>query len=105
MVLGAATMAMGVGLSATAFIYSTEIYPEFPGALLLVLSLLVVTRERTMSVADGLLLAAILTAMCWLGIKYAPLAPLALLVADPCPGLLFGYNGLLAPTRCKDGLR
>ena len=65
---------LGVGLSATAFIYSTEIYPEFPGALALVLSLLVVTRERIHGVADGLLLAALLTVMCWLGIKYAPLA-------------------------------
>ena len=94
MVLGAATMALafvladrltghrvlswlvtlGVGLSATAFIYSTEIYPEFPGALAMVLSLLVVARERTPGVADGLLLAALLTVMCWLGIKYAPLA-------------------------------
>ena len=94
MVLGAATMALafvladrltgrralswiatlGVGLSATAFIYSTEIYPEFPGALALVLSLLMVTRERIHGAADGLLLAALLTVMCWLGIKYAPLA-------------------------------
>ena len=32
------------------------------------------TRERTLGVADGLLLAALLTVMCWLGIKYAPLA-------------------------------
>ncbi len=67
-------VALGVGLSATAFIYSTEVYPEFPGALALVLSLLVVTRERTPGVADGLLLAALLSVMCWLGIKYAPLA-------------------------------
>ena len=94
MVLGAATMALafvladrltgrrvlswvatvGVGLSATAFIYSTEIYPEFPGALAMVLSLLVVTRQRAPGMADGLLLAALLTAMCWLGIKYTPLA-------------------------------
>ena len=62
---------LGVGLSATAFIYSTEIYPEFPGALALVLSLLVVTRSKTLGVADGLLLALLLTIMCWLGIKYA----------------------------------
>ena len=94
MLLGAATMALafvladrltgrralswfvtlGVGASATAFIYATEIYPEFPGALLLVLSLLLVTRERALSVSDGLLLSALLTIMCWLGIKYAPLA-------------------------------
>ena len=94
MVLGAATMALtflladrltgrralcwvvtlGVGLSATAFIYSTEIYPEFPGALVLVLSLLLVSRERPLRALDGMLLAALLTVMCWLGIKYAPLA-------------------------------
>ena len=67
-------VALSVGLSATAFIYSTEVYPEFPGALALVLSLLVVTRERTLGVADGLSLAALLTVICWLGIKYAPLA-------------------------------
>ena len=94
MLLGAATMAfgfvlaerltcrramswavtLGVGLSATAFIYSTEIYPEFPAALALVLSLLVVTRERLLRAADGLLLTVLLSAMCWLGVKYAPLA-------------------------------
>ena len=67
-------VALGVGLSATAFIYSTEIYPEFPAALALVLSLLVVTRERAPGAADALLLVALLSAMCWLGIKYAFLA-------------------------------
>ena len=40
----------------------------------LILALLVVTRRCTLGVADGLLLAAALTAMCWLGVKYAPLA-------------------------------
>ena len=67
-------VALIVGLTATAFIYSTEIYPEFPAALTLVVSLLMVTRKRVFGVADGLLLVAVLTAMCWLGIKYAPLA-------------------------------
>ena len=67
-------VALGVGLTATAFIYSTEIYPEFPAALALVISLLLVTRQRESGVADGLLLAAALTAMCWLGVKYVPLA-------------------------------
>ena len=96
LVLGAATMALafvladrltgrrvlswvvtlGVGLSATTYIYSTEIYPELPAALALVLSLLVLMRERTMAVIDGLLLTALLTVMCWLGIKYAVLAVL-----------------------------
>ena len=94
LVLGAATMAMAfvladrltgrrvtswmaalcVGLTATAFIYSTEVYPEFPAALALVLALLVVTREKSLGVAQALLLTALLSIMCWLGVKYAFLA-------------------------------
>ena len=107
LVLGAATMALAyvladrltgrrilswavtlvVGLTATAFVYSTEIYPEFPAALALVLALLVVTRQKTLGAADGLLLALLSTVLCWLGIKYALLAALVagyfLLKADP----------------------
>lgn len=67
---------LAVGLAATAFIYSSEIYPEFPAALTLVLSLLVVTRRNAFGIGDALLLAGLLTVMCWLGIKYAPLAAL-----------------------------
>ena len=67
-------VSLGVGLTATAFIYSSEIYPEFPAALALVLSLLVATRERPSGAGAATLLAALLTAMCWLGIKYAFLA-------------------------------
>ena len=67
---------LAVGLTATAFIYSSEIYPEFPAALTLVLSLLVVTRRHAYGIGDALLLAGLLTVMCWLGIKYAPLAAL-----------------------------
>ena len=63
-----------VGLSATAFIYSTEVYPEFPAALALFACLLVVTRQAKMSALDGVLLAAGLSATCWLGVKYVPLA-------------------------------
>ena len=67
-------MALAVGLTATTFIYSSEIYPEFPAALALVLSLLLVTQQHVFSVANALLLAVLLTVMCWLGIKYVPLA-------------------------------
>ncbi len=69
-------VSLGVGLTATAFIYSSEIYPEFPAALALalVLSLLLVTRQGQLTVTDGLLLVTVLTTMCWLGVKYAPLA-------------------------------
>ena len=67
-------VSLGVGCAATAFVYSSEIYPEFPAALALVLCLLVVTRERTLGAADAALLAVLLTILCWLGIKYAFLA-------------------------------
>ena len=77
---------LGVGLTATAFIYSTEIYPEFPAALALVLALLVATRRIRPGIYDALYLAAALTAMCWLGSKYAalvlPVAGYFLLRAD-----------------------
>ncbi len=66
--------ALGVGLTATAFIYSTEVYPEFPAALALVLALLIATARDRPSWPNALCLAAALTALCWLGVKYAPLA-------------------------------
>ena len=69
-------VALGVGLTATAFIYSTEIYPEFPAALALVVALLVVTWRDRPGLAEGLYLAVALTVMCWLGPKYVPLAAL-----------------------------
>ena len=65
---------LGVGLTATAFIYSTEIYPEFPAALALLAALLVLTRRRQLGLYDALYLTAALTAMCWLGTKYVALA-------------------------------
>ena len=64
---------LGVGLTATAFIYATEIYPEFPAALALVVALLIATRRGGPGIYDALYLAAALTAMCWLGSKYAAL--------------------------------
>ena len=65
---------LAVGLTATAFVYSSEIYPEYPAALALVVALLVVTRRGEPSLLGALCLAATLTAMCWLGAKYAALA-------------------------------
>ena len=67
-------VALGVGLTATAFIYSSEIYPEFPAALALIIALLIATRQNKPSWRDSLYLAAALTAMCWLGTKYVALA-------------------------------
>lgn len=75
-----------VGSSASAFVYATEVYPEMPAALLLIASLLLVQsvslrskslRSKSHSVGwMGLLLAALLSAMVWLGVKYVPLAGL-----------------------------
>lgn len=79
---------LAVGLSATAFIYSSEIYPEFPAAFALLACLLIVTRHKRSSGDDGLYLAIGLTALMWLGVKYAPLAALVsvyfLYRADNC---------------------
>lgn len=67
---------MAVALTATAFIYATEIYPEVPAALALIASLLILRGVERPSLWRALGLAACLTAMVWLGIKYAPLAGL-----------------------------
>lgn len=67
---------MAVALTATAFIYATEIYPEVPAALALTASLLILRGLGRPGIWRALGLAACLTAMAWLGIKYAPLAGL-----------------------------
>lgn len=66
-----------VGLGASSLVYSTEVYPEMPAALVLVASLLLVTTaaDRLKSWRI-LLLAAALSLVVWLGVKYAPLAGL-----------------------------
>ncbi|MFW6175099.1 MAG: hypothetical protein ACOC5K_04900 [Chloroflexota bacterium] len=68
-----------VALSATSFIYSTEVYPEAPGALCLVLALLIVTGRSRPGLAAAVAFALAMTALVWLGVKYAPLAGLVAL--------------------------
>ncbi len=70
-----------VALTATAFIYSSEIYPEMPAALALVGALLVATRRERLSVWPVLAIVALLSVLPWLGAKYAPLAALVTLYA------------------------
>jgi hypothetical protein len=60
-----------VGLSATAFVYATEVYPEFAAALCLVLSLLIL-RFRSRDWSSAIFLAAALSALAWLGMKFVP---------------------------------
>jgi hypothetical protein len=67
-----------VGLSATAFVYSTEVYPEIPAALCLLLALLLVRGERQ-GAASAIVLAALLTVLAWLGMKYGALGALVAL--------------------------
>ena len=68
-----------VALTATSFIYSSEIYPEIPAGLALVGALLVATRRERLSVLPVLALVVLLSVLPWLGAKYAPLAALVAL--------------------------
>ncbi len=61
-----------VGLAAPAFVYSTEIYPEMPAALCLVVALLLL-RSRCRGVTGAITMALVLSALAWLGMKYVPL--------------------------------
>ena len=74
----AATLA--VGLSATAFVYATEVYPEVPAALCVVACLLLL-RASLLDVPRVVAIAVVVTALAWLGVKYAPLGGLIGLVA------------------------
>ena len=71
---------LGIGITPTAFVYSTELYPEVPAALTLVLGLLIVTRQGRPGVRDAIALTVLLSAMMWLGVKYAPLGLITALV-------------------------
>ena len=65
-----------VAVTSTAFIYSTEIYPEFPAALFLIISLLIIPRINKSGIWQAIGLLLCLSAIVWLGVKYAPLAGL-----------------------------
>ncbi|MEK9658557.1 MAG: hypothetical protein VW450_01240 [Chloroflexota bacterium] len=70
-----AAAALAVGLSASPFVYATEVYPELPAALALLGALHLGMGSRP-GLLRALGVAAVLTALMWLGIKYAPLAGL-----------------------------
>jgi hypothetical protein len=61
-----------VALTATEFVYASEVYPEMPAALCIVLALLVLRSGRNDAVG-GVVMAAPLVALAWLGEKYIPL--------------------------------
>lgn len=66
---------LGIGLSPTAFVYSSAIYPEMPAALLAVTSLLFLTSGR-LGLGKVAAVAVSCSALAWLGAKYVPLAAL-----------------------------
>ena len=88
-----------VGLGATAFVYSTEIYPELPAALCLVAALLLLRHGRP-GALQAVALALILSALLWLGMKYAPLGLLVaaayLIQARPADRLLLVGLGAIS---------
>ena len=68
---GAALLAAGlVGSTAPQLVYATQIYPELPAGLVL-LGCVYVLLGRRRGVRSAVLLAAGLTALVWLGSKYA----------------------------------
>lgn len=62
-----------LGISAPFFVYATQIYPEMPAALCVVLLALLGLRQDH-GVARAILAALLLAALMWLGVKYAPIA-------------------------------
>jgi hypothetical protein len=63
-------------LSATAYIHSSEVYPELPAGLVIVTALLLATGSGQPSVRRVVAVVVLLTMLPWLGTKYAPLAAL-----------------------------
>lgn len=70
---GALAAAAFLGTSAPLFVYATQVYPEAPAALLVVTSAWLALRNRP-GWRVGLALAFLLSALLWLGIKYALIA-------------------------------
>ena len=63
-----------LGVSAPIFIFATQIYPEMPAALLVVVGLIILTRSRRPGTLATLLVSMAVMGLLWLGVKYAPVA-------------------------------
>jgi hypothetical protein len=68
--------AVVVGAGTPGVVYASQVYPEGPAALAVALALLLATGER----ARPFLMAVVLVALAWLGVKYVPLGALAAIV-------------------------
>ncbi|HYE78432.1 MAG TPA: hypothetical protein VEI97_10625 [bacterium] len=64
--------ATAVGVGAPGVVYASQVYPEGPAALCVGLGLLAATAKRPRPV----LLATVVVALAWLGVKYVPLGAL-----------------------------
>ena len=64
---------LAVALTAPAFVYSSEIYPEVPAAFVVVMALLLVNAIHTVGAWRAVALVLVLTTLPWLGVKYVPL--------------------------------
>ena len=67
---------LAVGVSATPYIYATEIYPEYPAGLALIIALLLIQGCTRIGTIRMLALVLCLTLIPWLGVKYSPLVVL-----------------------------
>ena len=72
---------LSVATSATPFIYSSEIYPEIPAALILVFSLLLIRNPERTNIRGTITLVLLLSLLPWFGVKYLPLSALIALWA------------------------
>lgn len=80
-----------IALCATPFIYSTEIYPEMPAALLLVAILLMLPIHGRAGISWAIAFGLTASLLPWLGVKYFPL------------GLAVGALFLLRSTKPAQG--
>ena len=73
--------AVVVGAGTPGIVYASQIYPEGPAALCIALALLLVSQKPASrgngwrhppAISSGALLAVVVTALAWLGVKYVP---------------------------------
>ncbi len=92
-----------IALSASAFIYSSEIYPEIPASFFLVLSLLFLVKCDRVHVVRAFAVLICISMLPWLAVKYVPLAALVgLYTLWKCTSVarifLIGFGLLLTST-------
>jgi hypothetical protein len=95
----AAGTVLAFGLAAPLTAYATQVYPELPAALAVATGIATITGDRHRRALLGFALAV--TALPWLGVKYAPVAAALVAVAV---GLLAGDRRTRAAVGLLGGL-